>query len=109
MWIFAYLSVYRSSPFLFNRLADAFEWILKNNYAIQALMHYLDDYFTVGPPLSPVCASQVHTMVKSADPLGIPLAPDKLEGPTTRLVFLGMLIDSNLMECSLPPDNSLSY
>ena len=46
MWIFAYLSVYRSSPFLFNRLADAFEWILKNNYAIQALMHYLDDYFT---------------------------------------------------------------
>ena len=47
----------RSSPFLFNRLADAFERLLKNNYTIQALMHYLDDYFTVGPPLSPVCAS----------------------------------------------------
>ena len=24
----------RSSPYLFNRLADAFEWILKNNYRI---------------------------------------------------------------------------
>ncbi|KAL9964522.1 hypothetical protein ACROYT_G028176 [Oculina patagonica] len=94
----------RSSPFLFNRLADAFEWILKNNYAISALMHYLDDYFTVGRPLSPSCASQVQTMVKTADRLGIPLAPDKLEGPTTQLVFLGILIDSNLMECSLPPD-----
>ena len=94
----------RSSPFLFNRLADAFEWILKNNYAIPALMHYLDDYFTVGPPLSPLCASQVQTMVQTADRLGIPLAPDKLEGPTTRLVFLGILIDSNLMESSLPPD-----
>ncbi|KAL9976443.1 hypothetical protein ACROYT_G013744 [Oculina patagonica] len=94
----------RSSPFLFNRLADAFEWILKNNYAISALMHYLDDYFTVGPPLSPSCASQVQTMVKTADRLGIPLAPDKLAGPTTQLVFLGILIDSNLMECSLPPD-----
>ena len=86
----------RSLPFLFNCLADAFEWILKNNYAIQALMHYLDDYFTVGPPLSPVCASQVHTIVKTADHLDIPLAPDKLEVPTTRLVFLGILIDSKL-------------
>lgn len=94
----------RSSPFLFNRLADAFEWILKHNYAISALMHYLDDYFTVGPPLSPLCASQVNIMVNTADRLGIPLAPDKLEGPTSRLVFLGILIDSNLMECSLPPD-----
>lgn len=36
----------RSSPFLFNRLADAFEWILKNNHHIQDLMHYLDDYFS---------------------------------------------------------------
>jgi len=41
-----------SSPFLFNRLADSFEWILEHNYAISALMHYLDDYFTVGPPSS---------------------------------------------------------
>lgn len=29
----------RSSPYLFNRLADAFEWILKNNYMITDLMH----------------------------------------------------------------------
>ena len=63
----------RSSLFLFNRLANAFERILKNNYAIQALVHYLVVYFTVGLPLSPVCASQVHTMVKTADRLGFPL------------------------------------
>ena len=93
-----------SSLFQFNHLADAFEWILKHKYAISALMHYLDDYFTVGPPSSPLCASQVDIMVKTADRLGIPLAPDKLEGPTSRLVFLGILIDSTLMECSLPPD-----
>lgn len=39
----------QSSPFLFNRLADAFQQLLKTNYHIQDLMHYLDDYFTVGP------------------------------------------------------------
>ena len=80
----------RSSPFLFKRLADAFEWMLKHNYAISALVHYLDDYFTVGPPSSPLCGSQVNTMVETADRLGIPLAPDKLEGPTSHLVFLGI-------------------
>ena len=94
----------RSSPFLFGRLANAFKWVLKNNHSIHALMHYLDDYFTVGPPPSPLCASHIQTMVRTADRLGIPLAPDKLEGPTTQLVFLGIMIDSHLMECSLPPD-----
>ena len=36
--------------------------------------------------------------------MGIPLAPNKLEGPTTRLTFLGILIDSSCMETSLPDD-----
>ena len=88
----------RSSPYLFNRLADAFEWILKNNYHIHDLMHYLDDYFTVGPSLSAICAANTQTIVHVASRLGIPLAPDKLEGPTTRLVFLGILIDTTCME-----------
>ena len=38
----------RSSPYLFKRLANAFQWLLKTNYHIQDLMHYLDEYFTVG-------------------------------------------------------------
>ena len=38
----------RSSPYLFNRLADAFEWIFKKNYMITDLMQYLDEYFHCG-------------------------------------------------------------
>ena len=94
----------RSSPYLFNCLADAFEWILKNNYTITDLMHYLDDYFTVGPPNSKICADNVNTMIHMASHLGIPLVPEKLEGPTTSLVFLGILIDTNCMETALPED-----
>ena len=81
-----------------------FEWILKNNYRIQDLMHYLDDYFTVGPAHSSICAHNVKTILHVASQVGIPLAPNKLEGPTTRLVFLGILIDTNSMETSLPDD-----
>ena len=94
----------RSSPYLFNRLADAFQWILIHNYHIHDLMHYLDDYFTVGPANSSLCANNVFTIVRVASDLGIPLAPDKLEGPTTSLVFLGITIDTIRMETSLPAD-----
>ena len=94
----------RSSPYLFNHLADAFEWLLKNNHRVKDLMHYLDDYFTVGPANSPVCANNVKTIIQVASNLGIPLASNKLEGPTTRLTFLGILIDSSSMETSLPDD-----
>ena len=90
--------------YLFNCLADAFEWILKNNYMITDLMHYLGDYFTVGPPNSKTCADNVNIMTHAASHLSIPLAPEKLEGPTTSLVFLGILIDTNRMETALTED-----
>ena len=35
----------RSAPFLFNQLSDGLEWILKNNYGIQHVIHILDDFF----------------------------------------------------------------
>ena len=36
--------------------------------------------------------------------LGVPLAPDKCEGPTTCITFLGIVIDSRAMELHLPRD-----
>ena len=36
--------------------------------------------------------------------LGIPLAPDKLEGPSTSLSFLGIILDTERMEIMLPKD-----
>ena len=35
----------RSSPFIFNSVAEAVEWILANNYAICPLFHYLEDFW----------------------------------------------------------------
>lgn len=35
---------------------------------------------------------------------GVPLAPEKTEGPTTTIKFLGIQIDSERMECSLLDD-----
>ena len=42
------------------------------------LMHYLDDYFTVGPSQSAICVDNIPTIIQVASRLEIPLAPDKL-------------------------------
>ena len=38
----------RSAPYIFNRLATAIHWILQNNYNVQFILHYLDDFLTAG-------------------------------------------------------------
>ena len=35
----------RSAPYIFNCLATAIHWILQNNYNVQFILHYLDDFF----------------------------------------------------------------
>ena len=50
-----------SSPALFNKYVDVLQYAMKTN-KVQDLLHYLDDYFTVGPPDSPVCANNIATM-----------------------------------------------
>ena len=44
----------RSAPFIFTSIADLVEWILVHNYGVDFLRHYLNDFFTLGPPSSPL-------------------------------------------------------
>ena len=91
----------RSAPKIFNALADALEWIL-HAHGVEHLWHYLDDFLTCGAPRSDECMRNLHTMVDICCNLGIPLAMEKLEGPSACLVFLGIEIDSVLRELRLP-------
>ena len=80
----------RSSPAIFNRFADAVCWIIQNIYHILNLIHYSDDFFLVSPNDN-TKAEQEPTTVKSAfSYLGVPIAEDKLEGPTTSFTYLGI-------------------
>ena len=63
-------------------------------------MHYQDNYFTVGPANSPVCDNNVKSVIWITSHLG----ENKLERPTTCLVFLCILIETDSMETSLPED-----
>ena len=93
----------RSGPFLFNQFAEALHWILNNNYQVDAV-HYLDNFLIVGAPGADQCASSVQLTLRVCESLGIPVAVDKLEGPATRISFLGIMLDSEAQILSLPQD-----
>ena len=94
----------RLAPYIFSSVADLAEWILKENYDIDFLLHYLDDFHTLGLPNSPTCKRNLDICVRRFSEWGIPLHPDKLEGPSTRLTVLGIELDSLQLQARLPQD-----
>ena len=94
----------RSSPFIFDKVASAIEWIVRAHFKVPTLFHYLDDFLAVAPPSLSLAAKQ-HSIIKDAfQYLEVPLAEEKLEGPTTSLTFLGITLDTVTMEARLPDD-----
>jgi hypothetical protein len=93
----------RSAPKLFNLLADLIEWILLH-HGVSFLLHYLDDYLTMGPPQTQTCHHNLRLLIEVCAMLGIPFALEKLEGPSTTLEFLGILLDTGHMEARLPAE-----
>ena len=86
---------------IFNAVADAVEWILKEA-GISVVFHYLDDFLLIGAPNSAECAQSLSILVHTFNELGLPAALDKLEGPTMVHTFLGLELDSRLLEVRLP-------
>ena len=91
----------RSAPYIFNSVADLVEWITLNRYNVADLMHYLDDFPTAGPAGANQCAQNLQTLLPVCWSLGLPLHPGKCIGPVTRLVVLGIELDS-IEERNLP-------
>ena len=79
----------RSTPRLFNTVADALQFIARSE-GIEHIVYYLDDYTILGPPGSKQCALDLHLFIKLCDRLGVPLAAEKIEGPSSRLEILGI-------------------
>ncbi|XP_031562491.1 uncharacterized protein LOC116298243 [Actinia tenebrosa] len=98
----------RSAPFIFDSIASVVEWIMLNNHRVSDLVHYLDDFITTGPPGTDLCASNLKNAVECCAALGLPLHPDKCQGPATTLVVLGIKLDSVNRVARLPVDKLAS-
>ena len=93
----------RSAPKLFNILAEFLTWIALQS-GVSYLIHYLDDFLTMGPPSSLTCRQNLDTIIQLCNHLGVPLALEKIEGPSTFLPFLGIVLDTIKMEARLPEE-----
>lgn len=103
-WFFVDLALpfgLRSAPFIFTAVADMVEWMLVNNHGVDFLCHYLDDFLTLGPPASLVCSDNLRSCIQLCAELGLPLNPDKLEGPSICLTILGIELDSVALQARL--------
>ena len=76
-------------------------WILREQ-GVTCLLHYLDDFLTMGPPGSHECSRNLETLKRVCHLLRIPLALEKVLGPATLLDFLGIILDTTQMEARLP-------
>ena len=95
----------RSSPYIFNALADLLMWILLFVAGIRHGIHYLDDYFSAAAT-EDQCKQDMQAMSSTFTELGVPLAPEKITGPTRKITYLGIQIDTEYMTISLPTENT---
>ena len=91
----------RSAPFLFNQLADAIHWSLQHNYNVRHVLHYLNDFFTAGSPGSTECADNLQSMLSLCTIINAPVKSSKIEGPSIRITFLGIVIDTDEMTAGI--------
>lgn len=93
----------RSSPKIFDCLAQAIEWIAIHNYGIKNILHLLDDFLTIDHPDSEPDRTMA-LLSHIFNILGMPLAHHKTVGPVTELEYLGIILDTRKMEARLPLD-----
>ena len=90
----------KSAPYI-NSVADRVKWIAINNYGLSDLIHYLDDFITVGPHDSS-CQQNLATALAVCKQLGLPLHPQKWEGPAWSLDILSTHLNSTDQMAQLP-------
>ena len=83
----------RLAPKIFTAVADAAEWIARQQ-GVTTILHYLDDFLVIGHPGSAECMANVTLLLSVFEQLGIPVAVDKLEGPAPVITFLGIELDT---------------
>ena len=77
------------------------QWVMQQR-GTTWVTHYLNDFAMMGPPGSEICHHNLHTMQSVCRELGVPLAEDKVEDPTTYLIFWGIEVDTQAGVLCLP-------
>jgi len=80
---------------IYNALTDGLPWILASKDGVKGI-HYLDDFllYVFGTPDPRQCGIALSKALAHCAQLGVPVASDRTEVPSTVLVFLGIQLDT---------------
>ena len=87
---------------LFEKFSTFLEWAVRTSSRKEEIEHYLDDFLLAGRVGTKDCEFLMSSFRQVCSELGVPLAEDKTVGPTPKLVFLGLEIDTILMVLRIP-------
>ena len=77
---------------------------MQQKFGLTDLVHYADDYFLVSGKDEQMANQDLRSLCGAFHDLGIPLSPEKIIGPLTQIVYLGIEINSITMSISVPDE-----
>lgn len=95
------------SPSIFQRLSSAVCRIMKSKYSF-CVIAYLDDFLIIESTYDR-CSAALTCLIQLLRKLGFYINWNKVEGPSQRLIFLGILIDTCKLTLSLPGDKLTEF
>ena len=86
----------------FQAFSDAISFIVEKKNGVENI-NYLDDFFFVALFKS-ICDSHIRTFIQVCENINFPVSMEKTFWGTTRLSFLGLIIDTKLQKIFIPKD-----
>ena len=87
---------------LFHKFSTFLHWLVVERSGGKSLVQFLDDFLFGGKSDSDECEQLMFQYDQICKSLGVPLANEKTEGPTTLIEYLGLTIDTVNMVVKIP-------
>lgn len=87
---------------LFEKFATFLHWLVQYISGQNTMDHYLDDFIFGGARGTIECHTLLDTFTSVCSQLAVPIAHEKSIEPCTRLIFLGLEMDSIFMLVQIP-------
>jgi hypothetical protein len=91
----------KSSGYRWELYAAALHYFFHHHLGVELVIHYVDDFLFVVDSREGGMALKAAAL-ELCTRLGVPMAPDKAEGPSECLTFLGIELDTVAMTARLP-------
>ena len=97
-----------SSCFIFERFSNALQYILREKCQIVNNVKVIDDFLIFGQN-ELQCLKNLQKFIETMLELGVPLSKPKTFRPSTRMEFLGIVLDTQAMTAHVPENKIAEY